>query len=139
MNKLGCQSGMTVNNKKQLDGVHCNKEGELKSNNEKSFSTSDAINDEPSRPLPKKTRLATLAQIGEDWLYLALLGTIMALLSFSMDSVITLFLKTRLWLFTDLNEDDLFVQYLGWCIMPVVLIAFSTGFVHLCSPTVSMV
>lgn len=91
-----------------------------------------------SRPTSSpKTRLATLAQIGEDWLYLALLGTIMAMLSFSMDSVITLFLNTRLWLFHDLSEDNVLVQYLGWCITPIVLVTFSSGFVHLCSPTVS--
>lgn len=88
--------------------------------------------------LTARTRLATLAQIGEDWLYLALLGTIMALLSFSMDSVITLFLNTRLWLFKDLSEDNRLVQYVGWCLTPIILVTFSSGFVHLCSPTVSV-
>lgn len=82
-------------------------------------------------------RLATMAQIGQDWLYLALLGIIMALLSFSMDSVISLFLDTRLRLFKDLNVDLMVVKYLAWCIMPIILVAFSSGFVHLCSPTVS--
>lgn len=85
-----------------------------------------------------RSRLATLAQIGEDWLYLALLGTIMALLSFSMDTVITLFLNTRLWLFKDLSEDNTIIQYVGWCLTPIVLVSFSSGFVHLCSPTVSL-
>lgn len=84
-----------------------------------------------------RTRWAYLVQIGEDWLYLALLGTIMAVLSFSMDTVITLFLNTRLWLYNDFNGDNLFVQYLGWCVTPIVLVTFSSGFVHLCSPTVS--
>lgn len=78
-----------------------------------------------------------MAQIGQDWLYLALLGIIMALLSFSMDSVISLFLDTRLRLFKDLNVDLMVVKYLAWCIMPIILVAFSSGFVHLCSPTVS--
>lgn len=96
-----------------------------------------AANDNRSQPVAGKTRLATLAQIGEDWLYLALLGIIMALLSFYMDSVITLFLNTRLWLFKDLSEDNLFIQYLGWCVAPIVLVTFSSAFVHLCSPTVS--
>ena len=86
-----------------------------------------------------KSRLAALAQIGEDWMYLASLGAIMALISFSMDTVITLFLNNRLWLFHDLNDDNLIVQYLGWCVPPVILVAFSTGFVHLCSPTVSVI
>lgn len=86
-----------------------------------------------------RNRLATLSQIGEDWLYLALLGTIMALLSFSMDSVITLFLNTRLRLYRDVSEDSILVQYLGWTVTPIVLVSFSTGFVHLCSPTVSII
>lgn len=97
-------------------------------------------NSQDAQKLPPtaRTRLATLAQIGEDWLYLALLGTIMALLSFSMDSVITLFLNTRLWLFKDLSEDNTLIQYVGWCLTPIVLVTFSSGFVHLCSPTVSV-
>lgn len=88
-----------------------------------------------SSAVKHKSRLATLAQIGEDWLYLALLGTIMALLSFSMDSVITLFLNTRLRLFRDISPDNQLIQYLGWCVTPIVLVTFSSGFVHLCSPT----
>lgn len=78
-----------------------------------------------------------MVQIGQDWLYLALLGIIMALLSFSMDAVISLFLDTRLRLFKDLSGDFLPSKYLAWCVMPIVLVAFSSGFVHLCSPTVS--
>lgn len=84
-----------------------------------------------------KSRLAILAQIGEDWLYLALLGTIMALISFSMDSVITLLLNTRLRLFKDVSNNSPFLKYLAWCVTPIVLVTFSSGFVHLCSPTVS--
>lgn len=83
-----------------------------------------------------KSRLAALALIGEDWMYLASLGAIMALISFAMDSVITMFLNNRLWLFKNLNNDNLIIQYLGWSVPPIVLVSFSTGFVHLCSPTV---
>lgn len=122
-------------------------------NNVKKFNTSEQQLSRVKKPAPKTTsptpkqsgsslfaprnrgRLATLAQIGEDWLYLALLGVIMASLSFSMDSVITLFLNTRLWLFKDLSENNIFVQYIGWCLTPIVLVTFSSGFVHLCSPT----
>lgn len=82
-----------------------------------------------------KGRLSALAQIGEDWMYLASLGAIMAMISFSMDGVINLLLENRLWLFRDLN-DALIIQYFGWCVPPIILVAFSTGFVHLCSPTV---
>lgn len=98
-----------------------------------------ASNEQAGASIVDRTRLATLAQIGEDWLYLALLGIIMAMLSFSMDIVITLFLNTRLWMFNDVSEDNLLVKYLGWCLTPIVLVTFSTGFVHLCSPTVSRI
>jgi len=99
---------------------------------------SDSLNNPPPQDCLKpitRGRLATLAQIAEDWLYLALLGIIMALLSFSMDSIITLFLNTRLWLSNEMVEHNLLVQYLAWCITPILLVTFSTGFVHLCSPT----
>lgn len=85
-----------------------------------------------------RSRLNTLAQIGEDWLYLALLGIIMALLSLFMDSMITMFLGTRIWLSDEMGEQNLLLQYLAWCLVPVLLVTFSTGFVHLCSPTVSV-
>lgn len=85
----------------------------------------------------KRNLLSTLGQIGEDWLYLALLGIIMALLSFSMDYVITLLLNTRLWFSQELGQHGLSLQYLAWCLIPVLLVTFGTGFVHLCSPTVS--
>uniref|UniRef100_A0A6G1SEG5 Chloride channel protein 2 n=1 Tax=Aceria tosichella TaxID=561515 RepID=A0A6G1SEG5_9ACAR len=82
-----------------------------------------------------RSRLNTLAQIGEDWLYLALLGIIMALLSLFMDSMITMFLSTRIWLSEEMSEQNLFLEYLAWCLVPILLVTFSTGFVHLCSPT----
>lgn len=86
-----------------------------------------------------KSRLSTLAQIGEDWLYLALLGIIMALLSFSMDAIITSFLNTRLWLTNEMSNYHVLLQYTAWCVTPILLVTFSTGFVHLCSPTVSYI
>lgn len=85
-----------------------------------------------------KQKLTSLYQIGQDWLYLALLGTTMAVLSFSMDQVINLFLNTRLWVFEDLANSNLVARYLAWSTTPLVLVIFSTGFVHLCSPTVSL-
>lgn len=84
-----------------------------------------------------RSKLKTLLQIGEDWLYLALLGIIMALISFSMDTIIALFLNTRLRLYQDLADYSPLIQYVGWCLTPIVLVTFSSGFVHLCSPTVS--
>lgn len=105
-------------------------------NKQASFGKNDIVNTKHRSIAIIKSRLAALAQIGEDWLYLASLGAIMALISFSMDGIIAMFLSNRLWLFHDLTTDNLIIQYLGWCVPPIVLVSFSAGFVHLCSPTV---
>jgi len=100
-----------------------------------------------------------VARLGEDWVFLALLGIIMALLSFIMDKGISIctngngainrfpssflvpivFLYVfyiplaRIWLYRDLTSQP-FVQYIAWVSLPVCLILFSAGFVHLIAP-----
>ncbi|CAG2159629.1 unnamed protein product [Oppiella nova] len=76
----------------------------------------------------------TFARIGEDWVFLALLGIIMALLSFIMDYCIHICTKTRLWLYDDLTGDNIVYKYIAWTTLPVLLILFSSGFVHIVSP-----
>lgn len=39
----------------------------------------------------------------------------------------------RVWLYRDLTSDP-FMQYLAWVSLPVSLILFSAGFVHLIAP-----
>lgn len=75
----------------------------------------------------------TFARIGEDWVFLALLGIIMALLSYLMDRVIYYCTKTRLYLF-EMSGNDPTMKYLTWTSSSVVLILFATGFVHLTAP-----
>ncbi|XP_054160274.1 chloride channel protein 2-like [Oppia nitens] len=76
----------------------------------------------------------TFARIGEDWVFLALLGVIMALLSFIMDYCIHVCSKTRIWLYDDLTGDNIWIKFIAWVTMPVLLILFSSGFVHIVSP-----
>jgi chloride channel 2 len=90
--------------------------------------------------------------MGEDWVFLALLGIIMALLSFIMDKGISLctngknylqnsgqsevfnpLFSARVWLYRDLTSHP-FIQYAAWVSLPVCLILFSAGFVHLVAP-----
>ncbi|CAG2159631.1 unnamed protein product [Oppiella nova] len=95
----------------------------------------------------------TFARIGEDWVFLALLGIIMALLSFIMDckafinlmivyhkyiDCIHICTKTRLWLYDDLTGDNIVYKYIAWTTLPVLLILFSSGFVHIVSPQVNI-
>ncbi|KAL0275800.1 UNVERIFIED_CONTAM: hypothetical protein PYX00_003544 [Menopon gallinae] len=75
----------------------------------------------------------TFARLGEDWVFLALLGIIMALLSFLMDRGISLCNKARLWLYRDLAAHPA-LQYFAWVVLPVCLILFSAGFVHIVAP-----
>ncbi|XP_077868666.1 chloride channel protein 2-like [Saccoglossus kowalevskii] len=73
------------------------------------------------------------ARFGEDWIFLLLLGFIMALLSFGLDYTIAKFQKAHVWFFYEL-EGNPFPQYLAWVSFPIVFIMFSTGFTHLVGP-----
>ncbi|ETN67164.1 chloride channel protein 2 [Anopheles darlingi] len=75
----------------------------------------------------------TFARLGEDWVFLALLGIIMALLSYMMDKGISMCTNSRVWLYRDLTNHPV-AQYLAWVSLPVCLILFSAGFVHLVAP-----
>lgn len=75
----------------------------------------------------------TFARIGEDWIFLAMLGIIMALLSYIMDRVIHYCTKTRLFLYES-SGDHLAMQYFAWVTTSISLILFATGFVHLVAP-----
>ncbi|KAF2900622.1 hypothetical protein ILUMI_05561 [Ignelater luminosus] len=75
----------------------------------------------------------TFAKLGEDWVFLALLGIIMAILSYIMDRGIGMCNKARIWLYRDLTNHPV-AQYSAWVALPVCLILFSAGFVHLVAP-----
>ena len=75
----------------------------------------------------------TFARVGEDWVFLALLGMIMAIVSFAMDYSISICNQARLWLVRDLVS-NMWLQLLAWVSLPVTLVLFSTGFVHVVAP-----
>ncbi|XP_076321943.1 chloride channel protein 2-like [Tachypleus tridentatus] len=72
----------------------------------------------------------TFARLGEDWVFLALLGILSSLLSFAMDYGIAICQKARIWLYRDLTEHPA-QQYLAWLAFPLILMLFSAGFVHI--------
>lgn len=71
--------------------------------------------------------------MGEDWIFLAMLGFIMAVLSYVMDKGISMCTNARVWLYRDLTSDPV-MQFIAWISLPVCLILFSAGFVHLVAP-----
>merc|ERR1719153_689484 len=75
----------------------------------------------------------TFARIGEDWVFLGFLGVIMALVSFAMDYSISMCNNARLWLVKDLVS-NIYLQFVAWVSLPVFLVLFSTGFVHVVAP-----
>ncbi|XP_067615142.1 chloride channel protein 2 isoform X3 [Eurosta solidaginis] len=75
----------------------------------------------------------TFARLGEDWVFLALLGVIMAFVSYVVDKGINVCTNARVWLYRDLTSQPI-TQYLAWVSLPVCLILFSAGFVHLIAP-----
>lgn len=80
-----------------------------------------------------KLRDAAFHKIGEDWVFLALLGVIMALMSFTMDYIIEKCQEAKLWLYEELAF-SIALQFVAWVLYSLVFILFATGFTHLISP-----
>ncbi|ROJ25451.1 Chloride channel protein 2 [Anabarilius grahami] len=74
-----------------------------------------------------------MLRVGEDWIFLILLGLVMALVSFVMDFCIALLLQAQKWMYGGLDS-NVVLQYLAWVTYPVVLISFSAGFTHIVAP-----
>ncbi|XP_046719669.1 chloride channel protein 2-like [Silurus meridionalis] len=74
-----------------------------------------------------------ISRVGEDWIFLILLGLVMALVSFIMDFCIAICLQAQKWMYGGLDS-NMVLQYLAWITYPVVLISFSAGFTHIVAP-----
>lgn len=57
----------------------------------------------------------------------------MAILSLLVDVAVNWLLYERFWLYTDVSSNP-FVQYIAWVALPVSLILFCVGFVHVLAP-----
>ncbi|XP_074045703.1 chloride channel protein 2 [Macrotis lagotis] len=74
-----------------------------------------------------------VSRVGEDWIFLVLLGLLMALVSWAMDYAIAACLQAQQWMSRGLDT-NLLLQYLAWVTYPVVLITFSAGFTQILAP-----
>ncbi|XP_059815329.1 chloride channel protein-like, partial [Hypanus sabinus] len=74
-----------------------------------------------------------VSSLGEDWIFLLLLGLVMALVSWAMDYVSAQGLDLYKWLYV-LAKSSLWLQYLVWVGFPLVLIVFSTLLCMFVSP-----
>ncbi|KAJ4935935.1 hypothetical protein JOQ06_017461 [Pogonophryne albipinna] len=71
-----------------------------------------------------------ISRVGEDWIFLILLGLLMAMVSWAVDFCIAISQK---WMYGGLDS-NVFLQYLAWVTYPVVLITFSAGFTQILAP-----
>uniref|UniRef100_A0A4W6DD99 Chloride voltage-gated channel 1 n=1 Tax=Lates calcarifer TaxID=8187 RepID=A0A4W6DD99_LATCA len=71
--------------------------------------------------------------MGEDWIFLVLLGLTMALVSWSMDYASAKSLQAYKWMHGEL-KGNVALQYLAWVTYPMILVMFASLFCHLVSP-----
>ncbi|XP_067426137.1 chloride channel protein 1 [Emydura macquarii macquarii] len=72
-------------------------------------------------------------KLGEDWIFLVLLGLVMALVSWGMDYASAKSLQAYKWMYKELHP-SVAMQYLAWVTYPLILILFAAVFCHLVSP-----
>nr|XP_058929451.1 chloride channel protein 1 isoform X5 [Kogia breviceps] len=77
--------------------------------------------------------LVVRRKLGEDWIFLLLLGLLMALVSWCMDYVSAKTLQAYKWTYYQM-QPNLPLQFLVWVTFPLILILFSALFCHLISP-----
>ncbi|XP_067305229.1 chloride channel protein 1 isoform X1 [Pseudorasbora parva] len=74
-----------------------------------------------------------VTKLGEDWIFLVLLGLTMALVSWSMDYASAKSLQAYKWMYGEL-KGNVALQYLAWVSYPIILIVFASLFCHLVAP-----
>ncbi|XP_068179266.1 chloride channel protein 1 isoform X2 [Antennarius striatus] len=80
-----------------------------------------------------RARRYIVTKMGEDWIFLVLLGLTMALVSWSMDYTSAKSLQAYKWIHGELKGNVAF-QYLAWVTYPMILVMFASLFCHLVSP-----
>ncbi|NXH89326.1 CLCN2 protein, partial [Edolisoma coerulescens] len=87
----------------------------------------------PCRVCALQCQRFLVSKVGEDWVFLILLGLVMALVSWAMDFAIATCLQAQKWMYGGLDTNVL-LQYMAWVTYPTVLITFSAGFTQILAP-----
>uniref|UniRef100_A0A8C0ZEI4 Chloride voltage-gated channel 1 n=1 Tax=Cyanistes caeruleus TaxID=156563 RepID=A0A8C0ZEI4_CYACU len=75
----------------------------------------------------------TLLKLGEDWIFLVLLGLVMALVSWGVDYASAKTVQAYKWTYRALHP-NVPLQYVVWVAFPLGLILFAASFCHFVSP-----
>lgn len=79
-------------------------------------------------------RHALLGRYAQDWIFLTLLGFMVAIFSFLIDVIVDRIQTAHRWVYREASP-SVVGQYFIWIFFPIVLICFSTGFTHIVGPT----
>ncbi|XP_071402311.1 chloride channel protein 1-like, partial [Centroberyx affinis] len=80
-----------------------------------------------------RMRRYIVTKMGEDWIFLVLLGLTMALVSWTMDYASAKSLQAYKWMHGEL-KGNVPLQYLAWVTYPMILVMFASLFCHLVAP-----
>ncbi|XP_063150787.1 chloride channel protein 1 isoform X2 [Candoia aspera] len=72
-------------------------------------------------------------KLGEDWIFLVLLGLVMALVSWGVDYTSAKSLQVYKWMYKEMHP-SIPMQFLAWVTYPLILILFAALFCQLVSP-----
>ncbi|KAG8130250.1 hypothetical protein E2320_017033, partial [Naja naja] len=109
-------------NKKSQESLRRRSQAELK---EESYSKYHACTKSIKKYITKK--------LGEDWIFLILLGLVMALVSWGVDYASAKSLQAYKWIYKEM-QPSIPMQFLAWVTYPLVLILFAALFCQLVSP-----
>ncbi|KAF2359134.1 Chloride channel voltage gated [Trinorchestia longiramus] len=77
----------------------------------------------------------TFARIGEDWVFLFILGVVMAFVSFGIDVIIGLLFKARMYSNAILIEVHWGLSVFIWLLLPTLLVTFAVSFTQWVAPS----
>ncbi|NWV30644.1 CLCN1 protein, partial [Grantiella picta] len=81
----------------------------------------------------KRVQKYVTKKLGEDWIFLVLLGLVMALVSWGVDYASAKTVQAYKWIYRALHP-NIPLQYVAWVAVPLGLILFAASFCHFVSP-----
>ncbi|XP_018013594.1 chloride channel protein 2 isoform X3 [Hyalella azteca] len=77
----------------------------------------------------------TFARIGEDWVFLFVLGIVVAVISFGIDTIVGLCFTARMYFHEILHDVHWGLSVFMWLLLPTMLVAFAVSFTQWVAPS----
>ncbi|CAL1610929.1 unnamed protein product [Knipowitschia caucasica] len=125
--------GSTHSGRKGLGRRHHHQPSTLESHHSYASSTMKPRPYSKCQDCLARVRRYIVNKMGDDWIFLVLLGLAMALVSWTMDYASAKSLQAYKWIHGEL-KGNVPLQYLAWVTYPMILVMFASLFCHLVSP-----